>query len=184
MDETGFKLERRLAEKTDEETLIHVIKGQLTGWDWRVTDSGAEHLKYSQKKVKKGVLNLLIKDLFDVNGEVRERAAGALGDIAEKEIDISIAVPALVKALRDEVEQVRDDSSRALVNTVSGYKTKKELLQFLRKIRGSAEAKQLSKKIYKKWMKKENEKTGELQKIEMRKPQKLSSKNKIRKVLN
>ncbi len=184
MDEDWSKLGIRLAERTSEEALIKTVAGQLGSWDWRTVDSSAEYLKYSPEKVQKGVLDLLIEKLSDKDWKVRDSAAGALGHIAAKSMDVSIAIPELIKTLRDEVGQVKDDTVWALENAVSGYKTKKELLQFLRKIRGSAEAKQLSMRIYKIWMKKQNEKIELNVDKNMRKPQEKRSKYRIKKMLN
>ncbi|MCK4319257.1 ankyrin repeat domain-containing protein [Candidatus Micrarchaeota archaeon] len=55
------------------------------------------------------------------------------------------------------------------------FESKQELLEFLKKIKGSAEAREFAKKRYDEWMKKQNEKTGELQKVKMRKPKKEKS---------
>ncbi|MCK4319377.1 HEAT repeat domain-containing protein [Candidatus Micrarchaeota archaeon] len=177
MDEIGFNF------GNVKEQLIGAITEQLLDWDWEKRNSAAENLKYRTARIREGVLDLLIEKLSDKDWEIRDSAAGALGHIAEKSMDVSIAIPELVKTLKDKIGQVRDDSSRALENTVPEC-TKKELLQFLRKIRGSAEAKQLSKKIYEKWMKKENEKTGELQKPKMKRPEKGPEKRKLRKTVN
>ncbi|MCK4319208.1 HEAT repeat domain-containing protein [Candidatus Micrarchaeota archaeon] len=63
---------------------------------------------------------------------------------------------------------------------VRDCENKQELLEFLREIKGSPEARELAMDIYKEWMKEKNKKTGELQRMELRKPPKTPDGNNLK----
>ncbi|MCK4319481.1 HEAT repeat domain-containing protein, partial [Candidatus Micrarchaeota archaeon] len=140
------------------------------------------------KKTQELVLKLLIEKLCDENPDVRDGAAEVLAHADKNEVDISVAVPAsiaipaLVKALGDEVRNVRKIAATILKTFLSSIEDKRSLILILRKFPKTSESREFAIEIHKEWMKKQNERI-ELQKPEMRKPRN-NDKGRLKRMVN
>ncbi|MCK4319482.1 HEAT repeat domain-containing protein [Candidatus Micrarchaeota archaeon] len=119
---------------------------------------------------------------IDDHTTIRTYVIWALESAAKNGADLSIIVPALGEVLSDSGRDIRNKSAEFLRGVAGDCKSKEELLELLRKIKGSPEAKEVAKGIYETWIRERNEKI-ELQKQKMRKPEKPDRK-KLRKALN
>ncbi len=158
---------------------------KLSNGGVRIRLKSAEALKFAAKKGidVSSVVPELGEALFDKDQNVKEEAAWALGYAAQNRVDISPAIPALVKALSDNNLRVGWRATQALRNAVGNCKTRKQLRELLRKFRGSPEAKALSKEFYGNWIRNQNERIELKIDKEMRKPNKKTTKGKIKRTI-
>ena len=134
------------------------------------------------EKTKERVLNLLIGKLSDRDWDVRKNVAYAWGNAAEKGVDISAAVPKLVKLLSDEYTGVRWGATYALANAARNCKTRKEVIAILKTLHLHSAIRSGLREIYKEWMEKQN--GGVELKIDkkMRKPKEKPDRNSLKKI--
>lgn len=131
------------------------------------------------------VIPAFVKVVFgDTNLEVKWTVTIALEKAVGNEKIRKRALDLLMKVLGDENDKVEFGNALHVLGIIArSCKNKNGLLQVLRNIKGFPEAKEVAKELYEKWMGKENRKTGEIQKMEMRKPEK-PDKNKLRRMVN
>ncbi|MCK4319169.1 hypothetical protein KAW38_01195 [Candidatus Micrarchaeota archaeon] len=133
------------------------------------------------------VLQEFVKMLSNADADLRYLAVFALKNTADDGVDIFVAVPKLLELRNDADDNVRTivpfalkSAARFLEQRISGTEDKKEVLSILRKFSFVGKEEMLI--IYKIWSAEQNEKTGELQKPNLRKPQKNPANN-LRKIV-
>ncbi|MCK4319156.1 hypothetical protein KAW38_01130 [Candidatus Micrarchaeota archaeon] len=128
------------------------------------------------------VIPKLIEFLGERDPDLTKDAKEALAYAVTNEKTRELTLRLLVESMAAHDNNIRlGNVFSTLEISAENCKSKKELVQFLRRMGGSLEVKELAKKIYNEWMDKQNKKI-ELQRPEMRKPQKKPNRNNLKRM--